>query len=402
MSRKRQAIRERDIQGVRQLEQLRPLMKRLHDIGCERDQAGNRTLFMDQYVMLILLSFFNPIVTSLRGIQQASELKKVQRKLGCARASLGSLSEATQVFRSAELQSIVREVAAQADTLTESQRSNGILPQRLTAVDGSLLAKLPQITQAAWQSRRHPDGWRMHTQFEILRGTPVAVEITDGRNKGPSNEKSVLRHSLEPDRCYVIDRGYEQFSLFNAIVAAGSSYVCRIRGDHYLTVEESRELTQAAIEAGVIEDSVGKLGSQKSKRIEHPDHAVRLVRLRVEPHPKRGGRRRNAASQDVVLATNLLDAPADVIAEMYRSRWQIEIFFRYFKHVLGCRHLLSEDPVGIEIQTYCGILVCLLISLWTGKQPTLRTFEMICFYLQGWADEEEVLAHLEKLKRHAL
>jgi hypothetical protein len=400
MSDQRVAIREQDIQGVKQLKQLRPLMKRLHEVGCERDQAGNRTLHMDQYVMLVLLAFFNPIVTSLRGIQQASELKKVQRKLGCARVSLGSLSEATQVFRSAELQAILSEVVAQADSLKGASRSSGI-PLRLTAVDGTLLAKLPQITQAAWQSRRNPTGWRMHTQFEILRGTPVAIEITDGRNKGPSNEKHVLRHSLEADRCYVIDRGYEQFSLFNAIVAARSSYVCRIRGDHHFAVETSREPSPAALEAGVIEDSVGQLGSAKSRRIKHPDHAVRLVRIHAEPHPKRGGRRRHAASQEVVLVTNLLDVPADIIAEMYRSRWQIEIFFRYFKHVLGCRHLLSEDPVGIEIQTYCGILVCLLISLWTGKQPTLRTYEMICLYMQGWADDEEVLAHLEKLKRQA-
>lgn len=400
MSDQRVRIREQDIQGVKQLTQLRPLLKHLHEVGCERDQAGNRTLHMDQYVMLVLLAFFNPIVTSLRGIQQASELKKVQRKLGCARASLGSLSEATQVFRSAELQAIVSEVAAQVDSLKSASWSSGI-PQRLTAVDGTLLAKLPQITQAAWQSRRNPAGWRMHTQFEILRGIPVGIEITDGRNKGLSNEKHVLRHTLEADRCYVIDRGYEQFSLFNAIVAAKSSYVCRIRGDHHFSVETSRELLSAAIEAGVLADSVGQLGSPKSKRIEHPDHAVRLVRIRVEPHPKRGGRRRYAASQDIVLATNLLDVPADILAEMYRSRWQIELFFRYFKHVLGCRHLLSEDPVGIEIQTYCGILVCLLISLWTGKQPTLRTYEMICLYMQGWADEEEVLAHLEKLKRQA-
>jgi hypothetical protein len=400
MSRKSKKLREQDVQGVKQLEQLRPLMSRLHEIGCERDRADNRTLHMDQYVMLVLLSFFNPIVTSLRGIQQASELKKVQRKLGCARASLGSLSEATQVFRSAELQAIIGEVVAQLD-MQPVPTSGNVAAGRLTAVDGTLLAKLPQITQAAWQSRRHPTGWRMHTQFEILRGAPVAIEITDGRNRGPSNEKHVLRHSLKADHCYVLDRGYEQFSLFNAIVAAKSSYVCRIRGDHCFTVETSRELSSAAIEIGVSEDLVGKLGSPKSVRIEHPDHAVRLVRVSIEPHPKRGGRRRQAASQDVVLVTNLLDAPAELIAEMYRSRWQIEIFFRFFKHVLGCRHLLSEDPVGIEIQTYCGILVCLLISLWTGKQPTLRTFEMICLYMQGWADEDELLAHLTKLKRHA-
>jgi len=58
----------------------------------QRDRAGNRTLFFDSYCSYILLFLFNPVVTSLRGIQQASELKRVQKKLGCPRAALGSLS----------------------------------------------------------------------------------------------------------------------------------------------------------------------------------------------------------------------------------------------------------------------------------------------------------------------
>ena len=397
MAVKKAKIVERDVQGVKQLQKLLPLLERLHEVGCERDKAGNRRLHMDQYGMLILLFFFNPIFTSLRGLQQASELKKVQRKLGCPRTSLGSLSEATSVFRSEGLEEIVGELVEQLATLPNQHRLSEAVG-RLTAVDGTLLAKLPQITQAAWQTRRHPDGWRMHTHFEVLRGAPVRAEITDGRSKGPSNEKAVLRRTLEADRCYVMDRGYEQFSLFNAIVAAGSGYVCRVRGDHHFTPEQTNEVSAEAIDAGVFEDAIGRLGSEKSVRIEHPDHPVRLVRVQTEPHPKRGGRRRHAASQPVVLATNLLEVPADVIALIYRCRWQIEIFFRFFKHVLGCRHLLAHDEEGIKIQTYCGVIACLLITLWTGRQPTLRTYEMICLYLQGWADEEEVLRHLQKLK----
>ena len=58
---------------------------------------------------------------------------------------------------------------------------------------------------------------------------------------------------------------------------------------------------------------------------------------------------------------------------MTSGRWAIEIFFRFFKHLLGCRHLLSHSQNGIEIQAYCAINACLLISLWTGRKPTLRT-----------------------------
>ena len=82
-------------------------------------------------------------------------------------------------------------------------------------------------------------------------------------------------------------------------------------------------------------------------------------------------------------------------------RWSIEIFFRFFKHVLGCRHLLSYDRNGIELQTYAAIIACMLIALWTGRKPTLRTYEMLCWYFTGMADEEELLSHIQRLQKIA-
>ena len=104
---RRRALVEKDVQGLKYFKLLRPLLARLHDAGTQRDRAGNRKLFFDNYGALILLYFFNPILTSLRGVQQASTLRNVQRRLGCARSSLGSLSEATGVFDAELLQSII-------------------------------------------------------------------------------------------------------------------------------------------------------------------------------------------------------------------------------------------------------------------------------------------------------
>src|SRR5690349_21470535 len=58
------------------------LLQALHDAGTERDRAGNRQLFYDQYASLLLLYFFNPVVTSLRGLQQTTTLATVQERLG--------------------------------------------------------------------------------------------------------------------------------------------------------------------------------------------------------------------------------------------------------------------------------------------------------------------------------
>lgn len=116
---------------------LQPLFARLHDIGTDNDHAGNRHLHFDHYASLILLYFFNPGLTSLRSIQKASDLDKVQKKLGVPRTSLGSLSAAARVFDPEPLRDIIAELAAEALPL-ESGREAEVL-RGLTAVDGSLL-----------------------------------------------------------------------------------------------------------------------------------------------------------------------------------------------------------------------------------------------------------------------
>jgi IS4 transposase len=119
----------------------------------------------------------------------------------------------------------------------------------------------------------------------------------------------------------------------------------------------------------------------------------------LTPHRNREKSRGHESDGYLRIATDMLDVPADVIAQIYKYRWTIEIFFRFLKHILGCRNLLSTDPVGIEIQTYCAIIACLMIELTTGRKPTKRTYKMICFYFSGWATEAELLAHIQKLKQ---
>jgi hypothetical protein len=397
------SLKSRDIQGLKYFKQLLPLLDRLHDVGCQRDKAGNRSLHYDQYCLLILLFLFNPVVRSLRALQQASNLKNVQRKLGCARASLGSLSEAVEVFDPERLLGIIESLAAEVKPVRDVR--SGHLAHALTAIDGSVVKTLKTVAEAAFMNDRNGDshsGWRLHTHFDIDRHVPTRIDVSPGCNSGHNDEKNRLRKALQPDHCYVMDRWFAQYTLWNEIVAVGSSYVCRIRDNSNLeSVVEERPVSKAAAAAGVLRDFVVELGSA-SKRDERPNHRVRVILVKTTPHTKRGGRKGGTAgpSSDGVLriATKLLDVPAEVIADIYRYRWTIEIFFRFFKHVLGCRHLLSTHPKGIEIQAYCAIIACLLISLWTGGKPTLRTYEMICLYFAGWASLEELTEHISRLK----
>lgn len=398
----RDPIREEDVQGLKYFRKLWPLFERLHAVGCGRDKAGNRQLFMDQYCALVLLFLFNPCLRSLRGLQQASALANVQRKLRCGRASLGSLSEATDVFDPERLRAIIGELGREVQPM---RRVGGThLEHVLTAIDGSVVDTLATIAEAAYLKNRQGQSlsaWRLHTHFDVDRGVPSRIDVTSGLNSGKTDEKNVLRTHLQSDHCYVMDRWYAQFKLFNDIHAAGSSYVCRVRDNSRYEVLEARSLSEQALAAGVLADEVVTLGVA-SPASQRPDHPVRLIQVRTTPATPRGkrpGGKTGPPSDGVLrIATNLLNVPAEIIADIYRHRWTIELFFRFFKHVLGCRHLLSTARAGVEIQTYVAIIACLLLALWTGGRPTLRTYEMVCLYLQGWASQEELLAHLKKLK----
>ena len=373
----------KSIQGLKYFDALKPLLERLHEVGTQRDKAGNRQLHFDQYAALLLLYFFNPTLTSLRGIQQASELDNVQKALGCRRTSLGSLHEASEVFDADCLKTLISDLAGQLQPSAPTPREAELLAG-LTAVDGSLLPALPKMFWALW-NYEHKRAAKLHLHFEVFKSAPVLAEITAGQDC----EKKSLHRLLEPGRFYVLDRGYEQFRLFQAIVDVGSSFVCCVREHMTWEVIRERPLTEADRQAGVVFDAEVHLGAKKAKGVlTQPYRVVIIERSQARP----------GEATKLVLITNRMDLDADLIALAYRYRWQIELFFRWLKCVLGCKHLLSTGQNGVEIQVYTALIASLLITLWVGGKPTKRTYEMLCLYFQGWATLDELLAHIAKLK----
>src|SRR5262249_44063808 len=146
-------------------------------------------------------------------------------------AALGSLSEAARVFDPDLLLPVIAELAGDLQPRSTDPRFKD-LHHIVTAVDSTLVKTLPCLTQAMYsrtkdhQSRYY---WRLHTHFEIDRQIPVRIDATDPAGREHSDEKDVLRQHLQADHCYVMDRWFAQFRLFNDIVDAQSSYVCRIR-----------------------------------------------------------------------------------------------------------------------------------------------------------------------------
>jgi IS4 transposase len=98
------------------------------------------------------------------------------------------------------------------------------------------------------------------------------------------------------------------------------------------------------------------------------------------------------------LVTNLgvAELSAGEVALLYKQRWQIELFFRWVKCILGCRHWLAESPTGVAIEIYLALIAALLLQLYTGQAPNRRMMELIQFYLLGVASLEELWAGVQR------
>ena len=377
------SLTEETLQGFKYFRVLEPLFTHLRTVGTERDRAGNRQLFYDQYASLMLLYFFNPVVTSLRGLQQTTMLTKVQGRLGVRRTSLSALSEAASIFDAALLHEVLTTLGAHLHPHLPLAEQAALA--QLTAVDGSLLPALPRMAWALWQDDQHRAA-KMHVAFAVLRQGPVDVTVTAGN----SSERAEWRRLVQPGGFYVVDRGYADYSLFQDLHDLPCSFICRVQDNAAYEVQAERSLSPAAVQAGVSHDYVlRRLGTAHHTRLLPQPFRVVLVAT--------GKTRQDGLPDVLVLVTNRLDLDAELIAVAYRYRWAVELFFRWIKCVLGCRHLLSQGLNGVRIQVYAALIASLVISLWVGRAPTKRTYEMLCFYLSGWATEAELIAYIDRL-----
>jgi hypothetical protein len=392
---KKPPIQEEDIQGFKYLDSFFKILTRLHDV---KDHQ-NRELHYDQYLALILLYFFTPVLTSLRGIQQATTLEKIQKRLGIKKTSLGSLSEASQVFDAKLLNPLLKELAEQVLPREKDPELKQI-QQLIKAVDGTLLPALPKMLWALWQDDQHRAA-KLHLEMDIFNHVPTAAVITDGNG----NEKKILRTLLAPNTIYLIDAGYAEYKLLNDIINAQSSFVIRLKDNADYVILEEKSLTESDIAAGIQKDLLVILGCKnKQNDCQHPLRIIQVFHKGDENdhRPSRVSSKKTFRTKDVdytlLLATNLLDLPVEIIALLFTRRWQIELFFRWFKCVLGCNHLVALSQNGLTIQVYCALISGMLITLWTGRKPTKRTFEMVSLNFMGWASDEELERHIEQLK----
>jgi hypothetical protein len=382
------------VQGGRLVAMLQQLVESLRD----ESPHGNRELFLDDVFVVYLLAFFNPTLRTLRTLEDFSQTKQAQRHLSIRRICRSTLSDFHRIADPQRLRSLIAALRAELDRKTVGQRPpsdlTGVL-QQVLAVDGTFL---PAAADVAWavaaRNQREGQSHRARIDWHVDAKTwiPEVVAVPDpGESEADSAAKTIT-----PGAIHVYDRGFQSFSLIathydhnDNAWSPRADFVLRLRepgpNSPTVVVEHESPLDSPAHESGIVSDQEVRLpGLAASQGFSLP---LRLVVIR----PPDGN--------DVRLLTNLFGVPAEIVALIYRYRWQVELFFRWLKCYANFNHLISHGSQGVLLNFYVVIIGAMLMYLHTDGRPSKYLFSLLGFVAQGGATLAEIMPILRERER---
>jgi len=213
----------------------------------------------------------------------------------------------------------------------------------LVLIDGSLINAVLSMYWADY--RKGSKKAKVHVGFDLNRGIPKKIFLTNGKEA----ERPFVERILAPGETGVMDRGYQSHKLFDTWQADGKHFICRIKTSTEKTIVRTNDIQPGSI---VFYDTVVLLGT---KGINRTEKEVRLVGYRV-------------AGVDYWVATDRHDLTAEQIALAYKLRWNIEIFFGWWKRHLKVYHLISRSQYGLMVQILAGLITYILLAIYCHDQ----------------------------------
>jgi hypothetical protein len=213
----------------------------------------------------------------------------------------------------------------------------------LVLIDGSLIDAVLSMYWADY--RKGSKKAKVHIGFDLNRGIPKKIFLSDGKEA----ERPFVEKILAPGETGVMDRGYQSHKLFDVWQTEGKHFICRIKASTEKTIVRTHAVQADSI---VFFDAVVLLGTTG---INQTKREVRLVGYRVD-------------GIDYWVATDRHDLTAEQIAFVYKLRWNIEIFFGWWKRHLKVYHLISRSQYGLMVQMLAGLITYVLLAIYCHDQ----------------------------------
>jgi len=240
----------------------------------------------------------------------------------------------------------------------------------LTLIDGSLI---DAVLSMYWADYR--DGAKkakVHVGFDLNHGIPKKVFLTDGKG----DERPFVSKILSPGETGVMDRYYQRHKCFDEWQAEGKHFICRIKAS-----TKKHEIRINNVQSGgiVFYDAVVLLGTPG---VNQTEKEVRLVGYQVE-------------NTDYWIATDRHDLSAEQIAFAYKLRWNLEIFFGWWKRHLKVYHLISRSKYGLMTQMLAGLITYILLAIYCHDEylepVSVKRLREICINIRNEMSLEDIV-----------
>lgn len=236
-----------------------------------------------------------------------------------------------------------RALIAQARTLYRAEPLGVDLDETVYAFDATTIDLCLSLFPWA-QFRRHKSAVKLHTLFDLRGSIPACIYVTGGQ----VHEINLLDQLLpEPGAFYLLDRGYLDFQRLYVLTEAGAFFITRAKDNTRFHRRAWRPIDRST---GLRSDQTIRLSGPKTSRL-YPTPLRRIHYFDAEKNLR------------LVFLTNHFRLPALTIARLYRTRWQVELFFRWIKQHLRIKAFYGTTENAVKTQLWVAISVYVLVAI---------------------------------------
>lgn len=235
---------------------------------------------------------------------------------------------------------------------------------RLFIVDSTIISLFSNVMHSTGSfglNGKKKGGIKAHVLMRAKDNVPCFVRLTEGK----AGDSKMLDHlSLARGSVLVMDKGFRNFNQYARLSKAGINWVTRLHERTVYEVIESNALAEKQKEAGVKADQVINLGNPKTRHI-NPIQKARLIQFYDV-----------SSQRDFLFLTNNMRFNPCTIADIYKKRWQIELFFKRIKQNFQLHYFLGDNENAIRIQLWCTLIADLLLKIIKDKVGKRRRWSM--------------------------
>lgn len=346
---------------------------------------GNRKLREHQLFIALLLAFYDPLIRSLRLIEDEGSF---DGRIDLPRLARSTTSDALAMLDPVCLRPLIKDLCQRVPHLAQEEDLSTITRQ-IIAADGTYFTTIVDTAWALHHTKSNGKKQaqvRANVQMDVATWTPQVITVSGDDH---CSEADAFTPDLLTGVLYVVDRNFLNFSFIREALAKDNDLVLRIKSNAPLArVLETRELTLADIEAGVIADETVELTGRDA-----PEGSFRRVSILTTS--------RKGETETILLLSSLTDPSiaARVIGAIYRLRWQIELFFKWLKTYANLDRFLSTTRNGITFQLYVVMIGVLLMYLQSGRRVSVYALAALRRLSRGQCTLQEAMKVIAKRER---